>query len=128
MKLTLEEKNFIERIVAISALDKKSVKTFFRSLLIASTIAVYSEEDEIVIPYLCKLKIKYNDYLDTKKGSTVKVNMYAEPCEELIAEIKAISEGEQPPSKKYIKKEIFEEIKNKLEISELDLDMDEDYE
>jgi len=122
LKLTLEEKNFIENIRAISALDKKSTKTFFRSLLIACTMAIYAGKDEIIIPYICKLKISYNDH-HTPKGSKVKVHIEAEPCDELIEEIKAISEGEPPPSKKYIKKEISEEIKNKLEIDELDLDM-----
>ena len=123
MKLTLPEKNFIENITAISALDKKSVKTFFRSLLMACTMAVYSDENEIIIPYLCKLKINYTDN-HTKRGNKPIVKITAEPCDELIAEIKAISEGGEPPSKKYLKQEIMEELKNKLEISELDIDLD----
>jgi len=122
MKLTLEERNFVEKITAISALSKRSVKTFFKSLLMACSASVYSDENEIIIPYLCKLKIKYNDYV-TEKGTKVKVMLEAEPCDELIDEIKAISEGNQPPSKKFIKKEIAEELKNKLEIDELDLDL-----
>jgi hypothetical protein len=123
MKLTLEEKNFLENIVAISALDRKTVKTLFRSLLIAVSMSVYADENEIIIPYLCKLKIDYNDY-STNKGTKVKVNIDAEPCIELIEEIKAISEGNHPPSKKYLKKEISEEIRNQLEISEMDLNFD----
>ncbi len=123
MKLTLEEKNFIENIVAISALDKKSVKNFFRSLLMASTMAIYADENEIVIPYLCKIKIDYHD-VTTSTGTKPKVTLTAEPCDELIEEITAISEGNQPPSKKYIKKEISEELKNQLEIEDVDFDFE----
>lgn len=126
MKLTLEERNFIENITAISALDKKSVKLFFRSLLMASTMTIYADEEEIIIPYLCKLRISYKDN-HTERGNKPIVNILAEPCDELISEIKAISEGDEPPSKKYLKKEISEELKDKLEIGDLDfLDEDDD--
>lgn len=124
MKLTKEERNFVDNIVAISALDKKSVKTFFRSLLIACTMSVFTGENEIYIPYICRLKIGY-DTEDTDEGKKLNVNLMSEPAQELISEIKSILNDESPPSKKYLQKEIFEKLKNILEIEDLELDIED---
>ena len=118
MKLSKEERNFLENITAISALDKKSVRTFFRTLLVASTMSIFTGENEIYIPYLCKLKIDYK-----VEGNELKVNISADPSIELIDEIKSIVNDESPPSKKYFQKEIFEKLKNILEIEELELEI-----
>ena len=121
MKLSKEERNFIENIVAISALNKKSIKTFFRSLLVACTMSVFTGDDEIYIPYLCKLNIKYNK--STKNKNKINVKLKAEPSIELIAEIENIANNRNPNSKKYFQKEIFEKLKNILEIEELELEI-----
>ena len=120
MKLSNEEKNFLEKIIAISALDKKVGKNFFRSQLVACTIAMLSGENEIIIPYLCKLKIIYNQVL-TPEGIRLDVKLEAEPSQELIEEIKCIVAEEDPPTKEYFKKEIAKELRNYLEIDEIDI-------
>lgn len=120
MKLTNQEKNFLEKIIAISALDKKVGKNFFRSQLVATTISLLSGENEIIIPYLCKLKIKYNQIL-TPEGIKLEVKLEAEPSEELVEEIKCILAEEDPPTKVYFKKEIAKELRNYLEIDEIDV-------
>lgn len=119
MKLSKEEKNFLENITAISALDKKSVRTFFRSLLVASTMSVFTDENEIYIPYLCKLNINY----DVDENGNLNIKIDAEPSIELTEEIKSIVNNDSPPSKKYFQKEIFEKLKNILEIEELELEV-----
>ena len=119
MKLSKEEKNFLENITAISALDKKSVRTFFKSLLVACTMSVFTDENEVYIPYLCKLGITYS----IDKEESLNIELKAEPSMELIEEIKGIVNDEDPPSKKYFQKEIFEKLKNILEIEELELEI-----
>jgi hypothetical protein len=120
LKLTLEEKEFLQKIKAISRKDESTLMDVFISLIHCMTIAVYKEQNEIIIPFLCKLKLEYFDEA-TSKGTVTKIVLNAEPSEFLKQEISAISEGEDTPSLKYIKKKIFGKFKQYL-----DLDTEDD--
>jgi len=120
MKLEVNEKSFLEKIIAISGIDKKVAQVFFKSLLTACTASIYADENEIIIPYLCKLKIVYKKVL-TQDGVKLEVELKADPSEELIEEIKCIVENIDPPTKVYFKKEIDKELKRGLEIDEIEL-------
>jgi hypothetical protein len=97
LKLSLEEKNWIDNIVAISCKDKNTVKDVLKALLKAITLEMFSENYNVCIPYLCNLQIEYSDKI-TENGLKTDVRLIAEPNEALIQEIEKIIEGEMPPT------------------------------
>lgn len=115
MKLSLEEKEALQKIKAISRKDENVLVDVFISLIHCMTIAVYKEKNEIIIPYLCTLRLNFFDE-NTAKGTVTKIILEAEPSEFLKQEITAISEGEDTPSLKHIKKKIFGKFKQFLEL------------
>jgi len=79
-----EEVDFLEQICAMSKKDKETVRDVLRSLLMVTTANLYFEKDTIYIPYLCKLKIKYEDVIRTNKITskcwhTTDIKIDAEP-------------------------------------------------
>lgn len=127
MKVSDKEKEFFEKLCAISEKDKKTVKDVLISLLVIMTKADYMGDNEIVIPFICSLRFDYNDVL-TSKGMLTKVGLVAEPMQALINEFSAISEGETTPSEKYYKKRIFNSVKSTLEIIDSDYTFQKEFE
>ena len=119
-KLSLEEKEFLQRICAISKKDKQTVKDVLLSLLMVSTIEIYKETNTIIIPYICSLKVEHFDKM-TPKGVKVEVVLEAIPSTALIEEITAVSEGEITPSEKYVKKQIFKIFLDLLVLDDVEL-------
>lgn len=119
MKLSIEEKYFLDKICAVSSKDKNTVKDVLKALLMCTTIEIYADSKEMVIPYMCKLKIDYMDNYKEDKHSVV-VHLEATPCEGLINEIAAIQEGGITPTQEYIQKMILFDLKNKLEIEDIE--------
>ncbi len=58
MKLTQEEKNFINKISAIACYNPAVVREVFKAMLIAVSLKLYSGEKEIIIPHIAKMKIQ----------------------------------------------------------------------
>lgn len=115
MKFSLEEKEFIRKIKILAKVDEKTVHAVFSALLMVTSLAIFEEKNEIVIPFLCKLKLLFEDQ-HTSEGTTTKVTLEAKPLDFLIKEIQAISEGETSPSEQYIKKQIFTKFYDNLEL------------
>lgn len=119
MKLDINEKVFLDKIVSICASDKKSVRDLFKSILASFTLSVLSGDNEVIIPYLCKLKLSY-DQIETPEGIKLEVKLDAEPSNELVEEIRCILVKKDPPTKKFFMKEIHDIIKNNyLEIEDV---------
>jgi len=113
--LSDKEKLYVERIAAVSRKDKSAVIDVLRACLISGTIELLCGKEEISIPFICDLKISYNDRI-TKQGVVTDIQMEATPNRGLVDEIVAISDGEETPSEQYFKKGINSKLKSLLDI------------
>lgn len=105
MQLSEQEKNAIKRITSISLKDQTTIKDVFFSILSCITIDSYiNNESEVIIPYIAKLKFKYKE-VPTGQGFESKVFIEAEPLPSLVKEFICIKNDEEPPSKKYFRKQ-----------------------
>lgn len=119
MKLTPEEKAFVDKISAISGHDPKSVKEIFSALMVASTLEIYSRSNTVYIPYLFKVNITY-DKEHTSKGFELKEKYDVETSRTLHDSILKINSGDKTQSDAYLKKEIVKHISSVLELEDED--------
>lgn len=119
-KLDLDEKIFLKKITAISNKDKDTVRDVFLALLEMATIELYGFSDTIVIPHICRLKVKAVP-IQTYKGIDYQITLEATPSRDFIAEYKAIHTNQPTPTEKYIKKQIEQKFKNLLKIDDFNL-------
>lgn len=116
LNLSEEEKDFLQKIVAISGKDTQTVKEIFKALLKTIYMSVYADKHKVYIPYICSLDISYFDQSSVSKGILTKVEMQAEASTSLKNEISAIVNGEDAPTLKYVNKKITEVIYKKAGI------------
>lgn len=108
-KLSLEEKDYIDRISGILGYDKNVVKDVFQTFLNLVTIELYSGSNTIYIPYVCSLEVDSHEKLG-KAGVQTVVELQAQPMQSLIDEVKAVSEGDITPTRLYMRKQIMDEL------------------
>jgi hypothetical protein len=114
MKLTPIEKNFIQKISAISGQDPKVVNDLFFSLLIATVMELYSGNEEVSIPFLFNFKIDY-DRDPIKNAYKLKEKYLVETSPSLHQVLVKIKSGEKTWVEEFIKKEIVESISGILD-------------
>ena len=85
----LVSKDFLDKIVSISYVDKSTVKEVLQAILKVITVELYADSDTIYIPYICSLKISSCDSI-TQKGLETIVKLEAIPSKNLIEEVKAV--------------------------------------
>lgn len=134
MKLSQEEKVAFDSIKALSRRDPKFLNDVFICLLQMVALEAYKkgETDDtnnlvFHIPYLCSIKTKFCDIIKytadgKQKGVDIGIEMEANPSESLFDELRAISSGEEPPTKRYIKKKIIDKCSSILEIDGLEVE------
>ena len=115
LRLSLEEKDFLEKISAISLYDKKIVNDVFISLLHVISLELFNEENIIYIPYIGSFNIDYYDKIEPGKGVDIQVSLQAEAADSLKDTIKQFSEGEISPTQDYMRLKISENIKERVE-------------
>lgn len=127
LKLSTDEKLFLDRIKVFAKKEKKEVREVFLALLMASSLQMQDQDNtgdnEIVIPYICKLRFSHYEKTD-KDGTKVYLQLEAIPSETLREEMDAIVHGEDTPVEKLTKKKILEIFKNTLGLDE---EMPEDF-
>lgn len=123
MRLSVEERLQIEKLSSILKKDKTIVRDVLISILMGMTLEIYNDNDEIIIPYICKLKLDAVD-ISTKKGMYTQVKLQAEPLPALIEEINAIRSGETTPTEEFIKRGIFKEFQSLLDLEDVEIDND----
>jgi len=117
-----EEKSAFRKIVALSSKDQATVRDVLFGILTYATIESFnSEQNEIVIPYLCTLNIKYKE-IPNEKGIESFVTIDATPSNMLLKEFLAVKNGEEPITKRYFKKQNRFQIKNFLKNNSGDID------
>jgi hypothetical protein len=109
LKLSMEEKDFLDKVVAFSGIEKTQVKEVFKALLRVTSLLLHGDNNEIYIPFICKLLIDHTDVL-TDKGIKTHVKLTALPSECLRGEVTAICEGDILPTERYLKKQIIEKF------------------
>ena len=114
-KLSLEEKDFLNKIVCTSGIDQVIVKEVLQAILKMITIETYWENEELVIPYICSLKLSSFEKIK-KEGVETEVELKAKPSKHLISEIKSINEGDITPTQNLTRQKIFKEIEDTLEL------------
>lgn len=115
LKLSIEEKDALEKIAAISLYDKKIVENVFISLLKVVSLELFKDVNTIYIPYIGAVTINYSDEFIPEIGIDVKVNLQMEPSENLKLEVKQFSEGEILPTQEYIRLKISENLTERVE-------------
>lgn len=114
LKLSSEEKDFLDKIVSISYVDKSTVKEVLQAILKVITVELYADSDTIYIPYICSLKISSCDSI-TQKGLETIVKLEAIPSKNLIEEVKAVNDGEITPTQEYTRQKILKSLEDKIE-------------
>ncbi len=116
--LSDEEKIAFEKIASLSLKDKTVIKDVLFSILsYASIEGMRSDSSEVIIPYLCKLKINYSESA-CEEGMKSNLQIEAEPLPSLYKEYVCIKNGENPPTKKYFEKQNRLHLKKILKIGE----------
>lgn len=115
VKLTSHEKNFIDKVSAISGIDHSTVKEVFLSTLIASTLEFYSGVSEINIPYLFKAKVSLDQL---KKGADIQALYNIETSPSLHEVLLKIKSNSITWLEEFLKKEIAKSLSSILEIEE----------
>jgi hypothetical protein len=108
-RLSLEEKDFLDRVSAVSGYDKTIVRDVFQSFLNIITLELYSGCNTINIPYVCSLEIDSYEKIQQNGVETI-VELQAIPSSSLIDEIKAVNEGDITPTQQYIRKQMIEKL------------------
>ena len=117
MKLSPEESHFLNSIAVIAGKEKSVVKDVFKAALKAFAIEIIVQNEELIIPYLCKLKYEHVDKIVGDELQTV-VSLKASPSQALIDEIRHIIEGEKSPVMFLTEKSIQKTIQNFLDIAQ----------
>ena len=128
MQLSPEEKQYFDKIVAISGQSKEIVKIILRSILISLTMRIYSYEENIKkkpnaicdfsIPYIGKMLFSFDeDILKKNKAKNMKIKISASKI--LLLEMEAILNGESPPTTQFHLHKIAEKLQKDLEIDTL---------
>lgn len=123
MKLTPEESHFLNSIAVVAGKDKSVVKSVFKAALKAFAIEIIVHNEELVIPFLCKLKYEHVDKMIDGEMKTV-VSLKATPSKALIDEITNIIEGEKSPTMFLSEKSIQKTIQKFLDIATESLNED----
>lgn len=121
MVLQKEDREFIDKISAVSKHDKTVIMEVMRSLVYCATLEIHKSVEEpdyipqITIPFIADIKIIYSDTV-TSKGLVTDVTLEATPKRALIMEIIDVYEGETTVSEKSIWKQIKAKFNRILEI------------
>lgn len=120
--LSDEERIAFDKIASISLKDKSTIKDVLFAILSYATIeGMKSNESEIIIPYICKLKINYSEE-STAQGLKSNLDLIAEPLPSLLKEYVCIKNEEKPPTKKYFEKQNRLHLKKILKLDEYDME------
>ena len=115
MELSQEEKSVIEKISVISGLETEVVKKVFKTLLIVIDMNLYQENNNITIPYIAKIGIKYRDiYIKRKNVFATDISLMAEPSRFLFEEIDRISSDNPTLMEEHIKQSIDDILHKKI--------------
>jgi hypothetical protein len=113
-QLSQEEKDALAKISSISLKNYSDIKDIFFSILAYISLdTLFKDDSEIIIPYICKLKFKYEE-IAIEQGFESKIIIEAEPLPSLINEFVCIKNGETPPSKRYFRRQNSLEIEKFL--------------
>ena len=125
MKMSPEEKNFLNAISVLSAKDIGTVRDVLRAIIKVVAMELISHSDTVIIPYLCELKISHSDKL-VKGGMETVVKLSAKPCQTLVNEVISIVDGDLTPTAEYVKSKINKTFQNILELTQEELDNEVD--
>ena len=127
MILDEDDKLALGRLQAISCIDQKVIMNVFRAVLQSVVKEIYAEgnvgvsstenkKTSVTIPGVCHLDIDYYDVVVGNKGASIHVDMIATPKKALLAEITAISSGDETSDLRNIKEEIKDKFKLDVDI------------
>jgi len=113
IKLDIEEKDYIEKIAAISGESINTVKNVFRGLLSQAGLQARAGNDEICVPYIGRVKFQTKYQPEEAAGRRNEVSLDAEATPTFRSEILASKKkGATSPAKEWFRKRISEKIAN----------------
>ncbi len=112
-KLDLDEKLFVRKIAALARKDKDTIRDVMLAFVKMATIELYSGKEEIIIPYICKIKVSTKK-VQTYSGLIDEVIFEAAPARTFVEEFNAIHQGRTTPSEKYLKRQIDRKFQDLL--------------
>lgn len=124
MKLTREEKSFIDKVSAISGYDSHTVKNVFSGLLISTALELWSGKKEINIPYLFKFSVEIDEQQKSSDQGPEKYNISTNPSFHNV--LTKMNEKEDSIIEEYLKREISKHLADLLDLDSC-LELDEDY-
>jgi hypothetical protein len=112
IKLDPEEKDYIEKIAAISGESIPTVKNVFRGLLSQVGLQARANNNRIVVPYICSIEFSTKYPIDEPGNSQRnEVALESEPTSTFRAEVLASKKkGSLSPAKEWFRKRISEKI------------------
>lgn len=122
MKLTREEKSFIDKVSAISGYDSHTVKNVFSGLLISTALELWSGKKEINIPYLFRFSVEIDQ--GSSQNTPEKYDVTTNPSFHNV--LTKMNEKEDSVIEEYLKREISKHLSDLLDLDSC-LELDEDY-
>lgn len=116
MKMTSEEKIFLDKVVADSGQDLLTVRNVLRAILVSILKEVYANyynsenKNKVIIeysiPYILKMSIGCKNILTKDDGEKTQVILDCEPSISLYKEINRIFDDKTLETEEFFKKEI----------------------
>jgi hypothetical protein len=124
MKLTREEKSFIDKISAISGYDSHTVKGVFSSLLISAALEMWSGKKKISIPYLFNFSVEIDPKYEGTKYQEGFYDVETNPSFNNV--LSKLNEREDSVVEEYLKREISRHLADLLDLDAC-MELDEEY-
>jgi len=122
MRLSTEEKNYVNKICAVTGKDDSTVREVLRGILVTAILEVYAGRNEFIVPYIGKIKTAHKNIVHQKKENSSKINLKlileTIPSKWLKREYKSVIEGNITSSAKFVRSQIQKNIRNMLDVSE----------
>lgn len=101
MAITQEERDTIRVVQLLFGKSSSETKEFFESVGVFATLQ-YSENKEIIIPFLGTIKIQFNGDKVTAKGKEAQTTVVFEPSPFLIRNVGQIEDGAETDAEKIL--------------------------
>lgn len=121
LKMSPEERVYLEKLVAFSGKDINTVRCILRSILVLFVHELYGDEKEAIIPYIGNFKWSFSSKTTPAKGTHTYLKLKTDPCRALDENMAAVYEGNKPDCLEFFEKQRNIAIEETLEVEEDDL-------
>lgn len=105
MKLTKDEKQFIERVAAVANKDKNLTRDIWRAFSIALTKELFGGNNKLILPFVGEVEFEVVNK-PAKGGVESRVVSKFTPSEFFTETVADIASGKTTPTERYLEEEL----------------------